>query len=191
MIKKNDCIRDSILKAAETLFQKWGINKTTMEDIAREAGKGKSSLYYYFKNKEALLEAVAMAQIDRITRVVLEEVEKKKTAREKLLTYVYTSFCETRRAITLYEIARGEMRANRGVIQKVMDKSLALEEEIVEGILRFGSERKEFRSIGGHGINDTVRAITTILRSLTISLFIENKDKKLIDSIIELLSEGL
>jgi AcrR family transcriptional regulator len=190
-MKKKDSVRDSIVEAAETLFQKWGIKKTTMEDIAREAGKGKSSLYYYFKNKEDVLEAVAMAQADRITRIVREAVAKKETAREKLLTYVYISFCETRRAITLYEIARGEMKATRGVLQKVMDKYYALEAEVVEGILRYGNKRKEFRSIGSHNIGDTVGAIMTIMRSLTISLFIENNDKKLIDQIIMLLSEGL
>ncbi len=190
-MEKKDSISDSILEAAETLFQKWGIKKTTMDDIAREAGKGKSSIYYYFKNKEAVLEAVAMAQAERITRIVREEVAKKETAREKLLTYVYTSFCETRRAITLYEIARGEIRANRGVIRKIMDRYYALEEEVVEGILRFGKKRKEFRIIGYHDISDTARAIVTIMRSLVISLFIENDDKKLIDQIIMLLSEGL
>ena len=36
--KKDDIVRAEILKAAERVFQKWGINKTTMEDIAREAG---------------------------------------------------------------------------------------------------------------------------------------------------------
>ncbi len=190
-MKKKDSVSDSILAAAETLFQKWGIKKTTMDDIAREAGKGKSSIYYYFENKEAVLEAVAMAQAERITRIVREEVAKKETAREKLLAYVYTSFCETRRAITLYEIARGEMRATGGVLRKVMDKYYALEEGVVAGILRYGNKRKEFRSIGSHNINDTVGAIMTIMRSLTISLFIENNDKKLIDQIIMLLSEGL
>ncbi|MDD8012659.1 MAG: helix-turn-helix domain containing protein [Acidobacteriota bacterium] len=190
-MKKKDMISASILAAAETLFQKWGIRKTTMEDIAQEAGKAKSSLYYYFKDKEAVLEAVATAQAERIIRIVREEVEKKKTAREKLLTYVYTSFRETRRAITLYEIARGEMRATPGVLRKVIDKYHALEEEAVEEILRFGKKRKEFRIIGRHDISDTSQAIVTIMRSLIISLFIESDDKKTIDQIIALLSEGL
>ena len=63
--------------------------------------------------------------------------------------------------------------------------------QIVEEILRFGKKRKEFRVIGGHDISETSRAIVTIMRSLVISLFIENDDKKVIDQIIVLLSEGL
>ena len=52
---KDDIIRADILRAAEALFQKWGLKKTTMEDIAKEAGKGKSTLYYYFKSKAEIL----------------------------------------------------------------------------------------------------------------------------------------
>ena len=190
-MKKDEIVRGEILRAAEILFQKWGIRKTTMEDMAREAGKAKTSLYYYFPSKEAVMEAVAMHQADRITRIVQEEIGQKETAKAKLLTYVYTSFRETRRAITLYEIAKGEIKANDRVLRKVMDEYYALEERIVEGILRFGSERKEFRSLRARDIKATVRAIVTIMRSLTMDLFIENEDKKLIDLIIELLSEGL
>ncbi len=190
-MEKEDLIRDSILAAAEKLFQKWGINKTTMDDIAREAGKGKSSIYYYYKNKDAVLEAVAMRQADRITAIVREATEKKVTAREKLLAYVYTSFYETRRAVTLYEIAKGEIRANRDLIQNVMDRFYVVQAEILERIILLGNERKEFRSIGSHDIKDTVRAIVVVMRSLIMDLCIEQDDKKLIDRIIDLLSEGL
>jgi AcrR family transcriptional regulator len=39
---KDGDVKNSILEAAKRVFQKWGLNKTTMEDIAHEAGKGKS-----------------------------------------------------------------------------------------------------------------------------------------------------
>lgn len=190
-MEKEDQVRDSILSAAEKLFRKWGINKTTMDDIAGEAGKGKSSIYYYYKNKDAVLEAVAVRQADRITDIVREATEKKETAKEKLLTYVYTMFYETRRAVTLYEIAKGEMRANRDLIQKVMDRFYASQSAIVEGIILLGNERKEFKCIGSHDVKDTVRAVVAVMRSLIMDLCIEQDDKKLIDLIIDLLSEGL
>jgi AcrR family transcriptional regulator len=191
MMKKDDSVRGEILRAAETLFQKWGIKKTTMEDIAREAGKGKSTLYYYFKSKDAVKEAVAMSQADRITRFVQEEIARKGTAKAKLLTYVYISFRETRRALTLYEIAKGDIKKDSQLLQKVTNKYYAVQEKMVGDILRFGKERREFKSIGTRDIGPVVRAIVTTMRSLTMDLFIENEDKKVIDLIIELLSEGL
>ncbi|MEN6311062.1 MAG: helix-turn-helix domain-containing protein [Acidobacteriota bacterium] len=190
-MKKEDIVRASIVKAAESLYQRWGILKTTMEDIAREAGKGKSTLYYYFKNKDEVFEAVAMAQAERISLKVREEVAKKKTAKEKLLTYVYTSFLETRKAVTLFDIARGEIKANKKIFQNILKKYGAWEEETLEEILNLGSQRNEFRSIGSHDVKDTVKAIMAVLRSLTIDIFIDNDDKQLIDLVIELMAEGL
>ena len=41
-----------IIAAAEQMFAHFGIQKTTMEEIAKKVHMGKSTLYYYFKSKE-------------------------------------------------------------------------------------------------------------------------------------------
>ena len=46
--------RDRILDAAERLLARIGYKKTTMEDIAREVGPGKRTLYLHFASKESL-----------------------------------------------------------------------------------------------------------------------------------------
>ncbi len=55
-------MRDLILDATERLLGRLGYRKTTMEDIAREAGIGKRTIYLYFAGKEE----VALSSIDRI-----------------------------------------------------------------------------------------------------------------------------
>ena len=50
----NDSVKYTILQEAQKLFALYGYRKTTLEDIAIKLHKGKSSLYYYFKNKERL-----------------------------------------------------------------------------------------------------------------------------------------
>ncbi len=191
MMKKKDLSREAILRAAEALIQKWGIHKTTLEDVAREAGKGKSAIYYHFPNKEALIEAVAVVQAERIVAAVRQEVKRQETAKAKLLAYVTTAFRETRRAAALFEIAKGELRADRALIQKVMERYRALQEKEVEEILRFGNRRKEFRSIGGRDVHAVARAVVTVMRSLILDLFLESDDRKSFDLIIEILSGGL
>ncbi|PKN72465.1 MAG: TetR/AcrR family transcriptional regulator, partial [Deltaproteobacteria bacterium HGW-Deltaproteobacteria-10] len=59
-MNKDEEVKQAIKAAAKRVFAKWGLNKTTMEDIAGEAGKGKSTLYYYFKSKEEIFETVAI-----------------------------------------------------------------------------------------------------------------------------------
>ncbi|NLK01377.1 MAG: TetR/AcrR family transcriptional regulator [Clostridia bacterium] len=46
--------RDSILQAAAKVFSKKGFYQARIEDISREAGVGKGTVYEYFSSKEAL-----------------------------------------------------------------------------------------------------------------------------------------
>jgi AcrR family transcriptional regulator len=55
-------MRDRILDATERLLARYGYQKTTMDDLAREAGISKRTIYLHFTNKEE----VALSSIDRI-----------------------------------------------------------------------------------------------------------------------------
>ncbi|CAN5392314.1 TetR/AcrR family transcriptional regulator [soil metagenome] len=50
--------RTELLDAAVRCFVAVGITRTTMEDIVREAGAGKATLYRYFANKDAVVDAL-------------------------------------------------------------------------------------------------------------------------------------
>ncbi|WP_461492021.1 TetR/AcrR family transcriptional regulator, partial [Pontibacter sp. HJ8] len=52
MSDKDEAIKTEILNEAQKLFRHFGWTKTTMEDIAKATGKGKSTLYYYYKSKD-------------------------------------------------------------------------------------------------------------------------------------------
>ena len=55
--KRQDRAR-RILDAAAELIQRWGYNKTTIDDIARQAGVAKGTLYLHWKTREELLVAL-------------------------------------------------------------------------------------------------------------------------------------
>lgn len=46
-----------LLQAAQTVFTRFGVSKTTMNDIAREAGVARQTLYNAYPSKEAVLRA--------------------------------------------------------------------------------------------------------------------------------------
>lgn len=54
--------RDSILDATDRLMQRYGFRKMTMDDIAREAGISKRTIYTYFPSKEE----VGLSSIARV-----------------------------------------------------------------------------------------------------------------------------
>jgi AcrR family transcriptional regulator len=47
-----------ILDAASALIQRWGYNKTTIDDIARQAGVAKGTIYLHWKTREELFAAL-------------------------------------------------------------------------------------------------------------------------------------
>jgi AcrR family transcriptional regulator len=44
--------REAILRAALSLFQRWGLENVSLNDIAREVGSAKSNIYRYFESRE-------------------------------------------------------------------------------------------------------------------------------------------
>jgi len=49
---------ERILDAASELIQRWGYNKTTIDDIAKQAGVAKGTIYLHWKTREDLFRAL-------------------------------------------------------------------------------------------------------------------------------------
>jgi AcrR family transcriptional regulator len=60
-IATRDEVRNTILDATDRLLARHGYRGMTMEELAREAGVGKGTLYLHFSSKED----VALSSIDR------------------------------------------------------------------------------------------------------------------------------
>ncbi len=55
--------RHSLLDAAELLFQAQGVSRTSLNDIARQAGTSRGAIYWHFKDKADLFNAM----MERVT----------------------------------------------------------------------------------------------------------------------------
>ncbi len=67
--------RSEILAAAGRLFAERGVADTTMVEIARASGLRQSSLYYYFRNKGHVLEAIVV-EANRVPLRLVEQVRE-------------------------------------------------------------------------------------------------------------------
>ncbi|NRA48435.1 MAG: TetR/AcrR family transcriptional regulator, partial [Phaeodactylibacter sp.] len=57
-------MKKDIIKTAFELFLRYGIKSVTMDDIAREMGMSKKTLYQYVPNKADLIDQIFQAHID-------------------------------------------------------------------------------------------------------------------------------
>lgn len=71
-------IKLNIIKRTETLFLRYGLRSVTMDDIARELGISKKTLYQYFDNKFALIEAVMQQHLEEEQNTI-EGIKKNAT----------------------------------------------------------------------------------------------------------------
>ena len=67
--------RGSILAAAERLFTEKGTERTTMDDIAREAEYSKATLYVYFQSKEEIINAILLSGMVLLKKKIHEAIE--------------------------------------------------------------------------------------------------------------------
>ncbi len=57
--------KEEIISRSEQLFMRVGVKSVTMDDISRELGMSKKTLYQHFENKDSLIEAVVNTHCER------------------------------------------------------------------------------------------------------------------------------
>lgn len=190
-VTKDDAVRDAILEAAKRVFQRWGLNKTTMEDIAREAKKGKSTLYYYFESKEEIFDTVVMMSLGEVISKAMSATKDLKSAKEKIKQYTVTVLVDLKSYTSIYSIVHDEIRRNQSFIERIRKKFDAKEEEFIRGILLDGLQSGEFTSFDRNGLVAAAKAIVGIIHAQQLYLFFENGDTAQVDIAARLIAEGI
>lgn len=79
-------MRSRITEATLRCVSRWGVAKTTLEDVAREAGCGRASIYRTFAGgKASLFREVAMLEVARAEAAVTEALEAATTLDDLLV----------------------------------------------------------------------------------------------------------
>jgi AcrR family transcriptional regulator len=76
--------RDLIVESAYACFRKQGMQKATIVDIAKTAGVSRSTVYEYFRDKSAILEACAEHASERFYREMSTAMDRGSSLEDKL-----------------------------------------------------------------------------------------------------------
>lgn len=192
--QKDEIIKADILREAQKLFQQYGLKKTTMEDIARSMGKGKSTLYYYYCSKEEIFDAVIGREMKEVFHQAREAVEKAVTAEEKLRLFTLTKIKSLQKKSNLYRVVRGEMQETGRCMKHLHTEYDMQEVNLVKQILRYGVENGEFSPAIKKELDILPSIIVSSLRGLERDMFTGDKYAKLetrIGSIVGIMIKGL
>ena len=86
-VKKNDK-RDRLVQAADKLIYEQTFHTTTLADIAKEADVPLGNVYYYFKTKETIMEAVLQKRAAE-WRELFNEWEQMPNVKERLVAFLH------------------------------------------------------------------------------------------------------
>jgi len=163
---KKDVNRETILKIAQEIFSKYGYKKTTLDDIANAVRKGKSSLYYYFKSKEDLFQAVIMKEVEVLAKELDKVVNRNTDPIDKLRDYMLTKINTFRNLANFYNALENDVTAI-GFIEEIKNRYEQDEIRLIKRILIEGVRKNEFEI---YDFNLAAIGITMALKGLEMPL---------------------
>ncbi|MBS1660728.1 MAG: helix-turn-helix transcriptional regulator [Bacteroidetes bacterium] len=171
ILPKEDLIQQQILQAALQLFQKHGYQKVTMDDVAKAIGKGRSSLYYYYKNKDEVFDAVIDAEITDILAEISRMVDASPTVEKKLHAYGLTKTKISRKRKAFFDALESDMSSDE--ISRYAQKKQAIQKKIrkeelilLNHVLTEGAQRKEYPTLLPQKQETIIFVFTSSLRGI-------------------------
>jgi len=155
--------RAAILKAAIAEFAEHGIAGARTDTIAHAANVNKALLYYYFKDKDALYEAVLDHVFSGLLQRVMPVLESKLAPREKMLEYVAAYFDYIAANPRFPRVVQGEWMQlgakGSARMQRIAKEYFRPIFEKLVGVLRDGIRAGEFRAVNPLDFLPSVAAI--------------------------------
>lgn len=137
------------MRAVEKLFTGGRFHEVTLDEVAREAGVGKGTLYRYFQDKEDLFFETAHSGFDSLCELLKSKVPDGADFPEQLLEaclQIGSFFQQRRHLLEMMQSEEGRASlATRKLRLRWMEKRKMLVEAI-SGIIRKGIQEKRVRS---------------------------------------------
>lgn len=185
-------VRTHIVGVACKIFTRFGFRKTTMEEIASASRMGKSSIYYYFKSKEEIFEAVVESEAkmlqERLNRITI----KKDSPTDRLKAYIMFRLHYVRTLENFYAALNEEALSHLKFILEIRRNFEMEEQQLVSMILEDGMAEGVF-----YLTSSTIGAIaiSTMMKGLELPLFLNEEHKsdreELLDDLIRVLLYGI
>ncbi len=130
--------RDLLVSVARGLFAKNGFENTTMNDIAVASGKGRRTLYTYFKNKDEIYYAVIGDELSHMSDRLREVAGKSIPPEDKLVQMIYTHLSMVKSAVHRNGNLRAEFFRNIWLVERVRKDFDKTERDLITRVLTQG-----------------------------------------------------
>ena len=137
--------RQKLLEVARELFAHKGLEATTMNDIAAASGRGRRTLYTYFRSKEEIYYAVIEEELERLSEKMDEVLSMNVEPEEKIFTLIYSHLSIIKETVARNGTLRAEFFRNIWMVEKVRKAFDEEEHRILTQVLQEGVDKGRFR----------------------------------------------
>jgi len=116
-----------------------------MNDIAQASGRGRRTLYTYFRNKEEIYYAVIEEELERLSEKVDEVAKANVQPEEKIFRLIYNHLSIIRDTVARNGTLRAEFFRNIWVVERVRRAFDEKEHRIIKQVLQEGADMGRFR----------------------------------------------
>ena len=160
-----------ILQATLRLYRQFGPDKVSMDDIAKATGRSRTSIYYYFKNRDEMFRAAVDAIVLEMARDLRKAVADVPTLDDQVYVFCVSKLKISREwkfilnAIWV-SMDNKEQWKHTKTAENLHQKLVYQESLILKEILSGAAERKEIRRLSVEETDQWVFVITSGIRGI-------------------------
>jgi len=165
-----------------------------MEEIATAAGKGKSTLYYYFPSKNEIFEAVVEDEMKNVVKRIREAVNASLTAKDKLKAFLQAQITSIIGFHSFREVLFDDLLASMRMLIWIKSRYEQIQIDMIKEILLGGCQSGEFKEMSADRMNKMSFVMVTAFRGLHFPLSIELSElqtNEYFDEMIDMLIAGI
>ena len=190
MVNKEE-FRKKIIITSGQIFSRFGFKKTTMDEIAHALKMGKSSIYYYYKSKEDIFEAVVLYEANMLRNELTTAIKSVESPVDKMRNYVFVRMKSFEKLSNYYNAIFDKNLDHFDFIETIRAKYDREELAILRLILYHGARKKVFSVTNSEY---TALAVQTTLKGLEVPLFWKKRELNIeerLNGILDVLFNGI
>ena len=168
---------NKIIEAAQRRFGVYGLEKTSMREIASDLGISKASLYYYFPDKEHLYVHVVEKEHDEFIRNLRVNMQQSEFPDQMVRKFVETRMELFRTFLNLSRFKMSNLMEFKTLMNESWVRSKAKEMKIISDVLKTEMENGFFKQ---DNPDELAELFIDVLRGLRTT-FIKNKEYFFLD----------
>ncbi len=165
--------RAQLLDAAMKAVIRFGYRKTTVDDIARQAGVTRATIYNYFPGKDQIFTALVEREIKTLRCAIWKEVDPMDPPQRRLECFVRARYRQLRRLKELYSVVLDVGRDLMLMVPGLLQDFERQQQEFLADLLREGVESKIFSPTD---VDLLAAALLAALRGMDEAFMFEDRE---------------